>query len=277
MPKLCPDCGGLGAKSKHSPLSVFQMKVPGRLEGEGDTALPSPPYGYVEPSKEILEFLKQEVKDNTIDGFEILNITVSNSVVKGSDTALGKQIDREEMHSFILKISDEVFESFEFGIKIMGLMRYGTSFQAPQISYPKTFLIRSEYDILNEINESIAAGMPSIVIRQQLDEYVNLRFGTNQKFSSVVELAFKVDRLAIMSQIDINAGISLGKIGKWEAILHDSVYQFIEETIIDDPDFMGKDYKAQKEVLVQLAKAKETEIRPAETNTAAGLFNSLNG
>lgn len=275
--QICSTCGGHGKKNKRSPLGVYEMEIPGRLDGDGDTAIPTPPFGFVSPGVEILKHLKDEVKDNITDGFEILNITVSNSVVKGGDTALGKQIDREEMFSFILKISDEIFEALIFGYKIQGLMRYGTDFNYPEIAAPKTFLMRSEYDYLSEINESIKAQMPTIVIREQLEEYIGLRFGTNRKFGSIVGLAFKVDRLAIMSQIDINAGISLGKIGKWEAILHDSIYQFIEETINEDPEFMEKDYKVQKEVLVQMAKAKETEIRPAETNTAAGLFKELNG
>jgi hypothetical protein len=281
--KICPTCQGSGDRTKNSVLGVYKMKVPGRLDGEGDAAIPTPPFGFVAPGTEILEFLKKEVKDNIIDGFEILNITVSKSEVRGSDTALGKQIDREEMFSFILKISDEVFESFEFGLKVMGLMRYGLkangepNYLPSEISYPKTFLIRSEYDILTEVNEAKKAEMPDIVIRQLIQEFINLRFGANKNFNSVTGLAFQIDRLAILSQVDINAGISLNKIARWEAVLHDSVYQFIEEALIKDPLFLEKEFQIKKNTLIQMAKSMADAIAPPKDNTADELFNSING
>ena len=266
----CPQCNGSGNKNKHSPTGVYQLKSPTRLQ-EGDAQIPTPPLGFVAPGTEILNFLKDEIRSQIQDAFTILNIDISNSTVKGGDTALGKQIDREEMFSFLLQISNEIFSAYEFGISTMGLMRYGFDsagnpyFATPKISYPRTFAIRSEQDLTVEITTAKAGGLPDIAIRELLEQWLSVRFNSQEEVSTIVDLVFKVDRLVTKSDVDINAGIVIGKIAKWEAILHDSIYTFIDELIVSDSEFLMKDFAAKKTALIDLAKAKAAEISPIKT------------
>lgn len=261
--ELCHSCKGTGKKSKISPTGVLEMDAGGRLQ-EGDKELPTPPMGWVSPSPEILTFLSEKYQSQIRSAFAMLNIELSTSDSKGSETALGKMIDREEFFSFLKAISDEVFEAFEFGINIMGIMRYGERFVPPQMVYPRNFQIRNDYEITEEISKAKSAGLPDIAIRELLEQWIHLRFNKNANVGKIVEFVFKVDRLVAKSDVDINAGISLGTVAKWEKILHDSIYTFIAQSADEISD---ETFDVMKNKLESLAKDKAAEIAPEKIST----------
>jgi len=65
------------------------------------------------------------------------------------------------------------------------------------------------------------------------------------------------DGLIGKSDVEINAGVTIGKIEKWEAVLHDRIQNFIK----DQPEgFLDKDIAAQKQDLIRTAQ--ETLAQP---------------
>ena len=257
--KDCSKCNGTGTTNKHSPTSAFQVKTPTALDKSG-AEIAMPPFGYVAPDSQILEFSYNKVRNDIAQAFVFINIDISSSNVKGSETALGKQIDREELFNFLLQFSSEVFDSVRFGINCMGRMRYGTSFDMPKIKEPVTFSIRNEADLTTEITVAKDANIPDIAIRNLLEEYLNSRFAKSDKTRNLIKLAFFTDRLITQNMTEIAQGIAVGTIKKYEAILHSSLITFIDEATNEDKGFMDKDIAAQKEILVQKAKDKEAEL-----------------
>lgn len=263
--KTCPSCKGAGRKTISSPLGVTLLKTPNKYSTD-EEKISGAPFGWESPDAQILEFLRKEIQLGSSDALSILNLNTSNSDVKGAETALGKLVDREDMFTVLLSISNQIFELFEFSHKCIIQMRYGKEEDLPVISYPRTFSIRNEHDLTEEIAKAKENGLPDIAIRQLLIEYLYTRFSTQEETTKVVDLAFAVDRLISLSTQDIVQKKLSGSVANWEDILHTSIYTFIGEQVQNNPNFLNLPIDQQKMALIQMAKTKDTEVRPQTLN-----------
>lgn len=264
----CKKCNGEGRISKLGPMSVKQFTIPDPMNGDDTMSKwPAPGVWYVAPDPSTLEFVYKKLQNDIWQAFGFINLDVSNSDVKGTETALGKQIDREELFSFLMRISSEIFSLLHFTIETIGKMRYGESFNTPLVSPPTSFSIRNEYDLTEELTEAQEANIPDIARREIIREYCQKRFSNNRDIEKIVNLVFVVDRFITSSPTDLISKLSAGIAAKWEAVLHDSIYSFIEEILLEDDKFFEKDFKDQKAALVEKAKALTTEIAPVSNTT----------
>lgn len=268
----CPSCQGSGVQRSASPFHTIQMPVPDSFSDKSMVAAPFA--GFITPDIATPEFLDKQVDKNLARGLSILNLDKSNSSVKAGDTALGQQIDREEMFAFLLNYSDQVYSLFEFSLKTIQKMRYGTSAEEPKISKPKNFSIRTESDLTAEVAEAKKEGLPDVVIRQLIFEYINTRFSNSDRATRIVDLVFATDRIVTLSTLEISQKIAIGTIAKWEDILHTSIYMWIDDFIKNDPSFFESDFANQQQTIIKIAKTKEMEISPAKLNPDSILSNA---
>jgi hypothetical protein len=269
----CPNCHGTGKSKSSSPLGVYQVKAPNQNANGGSPDMQIPPFGWVSPNPDIMEFLRKETMYNEQKALSILNLT-SPSDAKGGETALGKQIDREESFSFIQNISTQNFELYDFSIKCILQLRYGVNVTLPELSDPKNFSIRNEAELTEELAIAKKEGLPEIAIRKILEEYLITRFNAQEETSQMVDLAFYADRLICLSSVEVAQKKLSGSVSNWEDILHTSIYSFIAELIVSDPKFFEKDIEAQKVLVVEKAKAKDAEINPVKLNPDTILANA---
>lgn len=263
----CPSCHGSGVRQKVGPMMTKQHIAPDRLTSDQDTQMPFPGLAYVAPDSAPLTFVHNKFKQDVIDAFSFVNINVSNTDVKGSETALGKQIDREELFSFIMRISNEFYDLMGFCIKTIGMMRYGREFKMPIISPPTSFAIRSEQDLTAELIEGKKAGLPDIALRQIIRDLIAKRFSNQVNIEPIVSVVFLVDRFVTSNTIDLTAKLANGTAMKWEAVLHDSIYTIIDNALLTDPNFFTKDIMAQKDYIIAESKKIAAEIHTANTAT----------
>lgn len=231
----CSSCRGTGKRNLSSPLSVIQVDAPQKdMPGAIDSAaMTIPPAGYISKveSDNQIKMLIEEVDKNISRAFAMLNIEVSNSSVKGGDTALGKQIDREELFSFLLAISQELFQLLYDSVNAMGIIRYGEAWKALQLGAPQSFAIRSDADLTEEISKAKESGMPDIAVQTLLRQYADTRFNSQEEVGDIFALVFAADRLVTLSQQEITQKLITRTVQPWEAILHDSINYFIEDAI----------------------------------------------
>lgn len=266
----CTGCGGTGLKNWSSPMSVIQVQAPNenRTTNPG-TNVQLPPAGYVSKSSEvtgILEFMRGEIESRCVTAFQMLNIDVSNSDVKGSDTALGKMIDREELFSFMLTFSNEVFALMEFMINGCGKVRYGNNWKPVEIGYPQNFAIRSDSELTEEISNAKNSKLPGYIVNFLTKQYIGTRFNSQADVERINELVQRVDSIAMMDDIAIATRLSLGLLPKWKVILHDAINYFVEKAVRDNEGFWEKTPDEQENILVQYAKAAEAETTPSRVN-----------
>lgn len=268
----CPSCNGSGNK-KPSILGVYQIRRPARQDGNTNV---SAPFGWVAPAFEPMEFLRQEIELHKNEALSILNLQSSVTNAQGSDTALGKIIDREELFSFLLSISNQLFEIFEKSGNAIIDMREGKESDKPEVSYPKNFSIRNENDITAEIAQAKAAGAPDIAIRALLIEYMNVRFNTDSGTTEITDLAFIADKIITLSSIEIANKILSKTVAPWQDVLHTSLYSFISESVENDPNFFDKPMKEKVKILEDMAKAMLLQISPVVDSTQSILETSAN-
>lgn len=272
----CPKCKGTGNK-KPGILGVYQVKMPTNLN-EASAQAKIPPFGWDAPNTEILSFLREEIEKNKRDALSVLNLQ-SDSDVKGSDTALGKMVDREDAFSMLMVISNQIFENFEFAIKAIIDMRYqeaGSNYY-PNINYPKNFNIRSEAELTQEVAIAKSQNLPEFAFRQLTIELMNRRFSENNTQSKVLDIVFYSDRLIMLSSLEVAQKKASNSIANWEDILHTSIYSFIAEQINNDPTFLDKTIDEQKNILIEVAKTKDAEINKPSSVADTIFQNIANG
>lgn len=264
LKRTCSRCNGTGTISRVGPMMVKQHLAPDPLN-PNPADIPFPGVEYIAPPSEPLEFVYNKFQQDVADAFSFIGFDVSNTKVKGSETALGKQIDREELFAFLMRISNEVFSLLSFTYDAIGKMRYMDSWEMPVISAPTSFAIRSEYDLTQELVEGKKAGLPDVAIRQMIRDFIAKRFSNQKNIEPIINLVFATDRLVTSNTIDITARLANGTCMKWEAVLHDSIYTFIDNALVEDPNFFEKSLADQKKYLIEEAKRIEAEIKTSAT------------
>jgi len=267
----CPSCNGSG-KSKPSLLGVYQIKMPTQTN-DITKGMQLPPFGWEAPDPTILDYLRKEIKDNITSALSVLGI-VSNSDVQGSDTALGKMIDREESFSMLLSISNQIFDLYQFSLDCINDYRYQNDNYAI-VTAPKTFAIRTEDELSEELNKAKESGMPEIAYRQLLLEYFDRRFATSEYNKQMIDLAFYVDRLLNLSNGDIAQKKLNGSVANWEDVLHTSLFQFTQEALNENNNFFELSIEEQATKIIEKAKQKEASIRPVTNNVAENILNNI--
>lgn len=248
---VCPACKGSG-KSRSGPLAVYDIALK-NIDGSVQQSTPTPPTGYIAPETAILEFLWKQVTDYLQSGYSILNLEVSNSFVKGTDTALGKQIDREEFFSFLLRLYNELFETLEFSIKTIGILRNGAEYEPPAINRPTNFTIRNDQELTDELaNDNI----PDFARRKILKAYNNSRFINDGQAEKMFNVISRLDKHITKSTDEILRLASAGYITKRDVLLHYNLQAWIESILIEEPDFLDRDFESEiKETISDLIDA----------------------
>lgn len=274
---ICPDCNGTGNRIKTGPMNIKTIHKPDPLGGTDQIQLPNPALGFVDPPTGSLEFTYKLNRERIDDAFAHLNIDVSGTNVKGgnNDTAKGKEIDREELFSFLLRISNEVFSLVDFIIDNVGKMRYLDKWEGATVSPPVNFAMVSAQDLIKELTMAKGANIPDILLRELLNDFEDKRFPQSNILHRMSDIVEYCDRLILYDTLQIATKLASNTVAKWEAILHDSIYTFILQEINLNPKFLDEDNEKIKDKLTEIAKAKETDIAPVLSSTA-GLLKVAN-
>lgn len=270
----CPTCHGTQQIS--SPLGVHQIPVPAeQTDSTIFSSIPTPPAGFISPNPAILEFLRKEIEANIVMAFAFVGIDISNTQVKGSDTALGKMIDREETFAFLLRVAGDMFPLMQSVINTLGRMRYVKVFEPPVITPPVTFKIRTEAELIEEITAAKKAGVNETTIKELNKQLAEQRFNTTVDSTQKIQLIYRADSLTVKTDLEINADLTLNKINKWQAILHDNIEIYIAEELDDNAKFFEN--KIEDQVAALEAKAQEQAATTAQNNgTTEGVLSSAN-
>ncbi len=268
----CSSCNGQGLKSRISPLGTLLINPTTKFE-QGEEKATQDPLKYISPDVTTLEFIHKKVESDTLKARSILHLRNKNTnVVTNDGTVTATEIldDSKGMYAFIKPISDQIFTIYEFCLNTIGRQRYGDKFEAPELSYPKTFDFKSAEDYLNDISNATANNLPPSFIQAALMQYINAYYGDNQNTNRIFKLVISADRLFGLSQDDINMKLARGTVSKWEDILHSSSLNFINDSILSDEKFIEKPIEEQVLILQDIAKMKQLEIegKPLDLNAA---------
>jgi hypothetical protein len=264
----CPACKGSGKKSL-GPTSVIEVLARDPRPGAGPTELPTDPLKFVAPDPTILEYLDKRIEKHRNKAFSMFFDTDKAT----SETATGKQLEKEEWQTFMSGFARELFGLLGFAIEAIGFMRFGASFAEVEISYPKTFNFRTPESITAEIATAKKEGLPATYQKALTLEAVETRFGSDKVTMSDIELQMAIDKLWYMDALQVRAGLGV-TISTPEALLHQNFTTYLEQARIEDDGFDELDTTAKRAVLLALAQVDNAEIEAARPtpNITANLF-----
>lgn len=273
---VCPDCNGLGTKSRISPMGVMLLK-PKTNTDDGDSTFTGDPMKYVSPEVHTLELLRTEIEGAMLKARNVLHLNNSNTEVKGSTdmTATGQFMDMKAMYAFIKPISDQLFNLYESIVNAIGLQRYGADYAGIELAYPVTFDFQTTSDYIAEITALLAAGAPPFMVQAVMMKFLRALFYNEKTAAKAFDLLVHSDRLISINQTDIAYGLSKGTVALYEAILHDSGISFVNDLFLENDKFFEQDFIVQKQQLIERVKAKASEVAPASnTDNVIDLLNA---
>lgn len=291
----CPSCKGYGLKNRISPLGDLIIN-PGSALSAGETGqMMANAIKFVGPDPQSLVFVRENIAANEDKAREILHL--KNTSAKNALTAEEIRKDQKAMDAFLRPISDQDFTLFEFLTDTIGWQRYKQDYKKIYFSYPNSFDQKTSQDYIEEIKSAQEGKIPTIVIQSLVYAYLKTLFYNEQETINIYRLIVETDRLLCLSNDDINIKLNNGTAQKWESILHDSAFFFVEQLMQEHKDdvstengascvypdvcvaesgFFTNSFADQQAMLIEKAKSKEAEIKLLPTKTVNTIDTILN-
>lgn len=264
----CNSCHGSGHKMTFSFGKDFVIPMPENVAQTDTTTLPTPPFGVVDPPVASITFLDEKVKFLKETAFLNLNISVTDKPT--GVTATEKDIDEDELISFLMQISGEEFYLMEEIIDAHTFMRWGKE-DVVEVKKPTEFRIRSSADLTEELKKGIEAKLPAPYLLKLLDENIEQRFQNDKDMPQLIKTVALIDPLMTADNLTVNSMASDGSIEKWQKNLHYCIYNFLYLKLEENPKYLETDINTIKTDMETMSKSMVVKT----PNTAVDILGSL--
>jgi len=258
-PKTCPSCQGTGLKRVTGPFGVYQVSSD-KLQGSDLKGMVPVQYATVpvEPTK-MLEVRVDRLHER---GLEALNMDIVNDIGE-NQSGVAKVIDRGELYDFLYKVASVVFDTHLTNIYyFMNKYMFGVvdsnpgrdiEKNLPEISKPVKFDISSTPELTAEYKMAKDAEVNPEYLRQKQIALISKEFANNPDLKRKLILIVELDPLPGLTVEEADQLFTTGVISKEDATLHFQMSKFINQALIEDPNFYNLDQKAKLDVLNKYA------------------------
>ena len=244
--ETCQTCKGTGSKNLFSPFNaVHVVRGSGAIE---NSTPPAPHVYWVDPPQGALDSTRAEIRENRDIAFDYIGLKYSNSEVKGSETALGKMIDREKTYSTYKMYSQDVEMTMQWWYDNWSELMFPLEKEREISVYSFNNFRTTSTAEVNEIFTALQKdNAPQYILINLLREYYN-SIGETEKFKIVNKYyLYKSD------DMNIKKG-SLGYYDKIHIVISDNIMKWIEdEGVMDMNDFQLDAYLREKATLLMAA------------------------
>lgn len=251
--KTCQRCSGKGWINGRGPYGVTTVRNDA-FEGSKQEF---PGVQYIDKPIDIVELTEKKVKDSISSGFQSINLDIIDKVGE-NQSGKAKQIDRTELESFLIKISDNLFDNILTNtFKYVSKWRYGVVQQdfLPTINKPTKFNAFSELLLAEEMKHLKEAGVnPNTLVQMELD-FIAKKFPNDldkQKFNQNI---INLDPLSDKSEEEKADIVLTGGTTRENYIISTNIRGFLLSAIEDDEEFLEKDRKDKIAKMQEMAKA----------------------
>lgn len=257
-PIQCRTCNGKGI----APLNPYEhLTIP--LPRAGESPLPTPYMGYVEKNTDIARLQEERIRQHIFDALASINMEYLADVpVSQSGTA--KQVDREELYSFVHSVAVDCCRIIAEVIADMAYWRYmPAGFGAEQIEdMLPAVIVPERYDLLNggvlvdEITKMVQAKVdPAIINAAQID-LAEKRFASDPTVRDMVKLKLLLDPFAGMPEENISLLRTFNAISQTDVVIHANINEFINRAISEDKNFGALPVEDQRKKMMDYAAEK---------------------
>ena len=209
----CKVCKGTGRIISRSPYGVFLKEKGGNVldSNYGNDAM----IRFVAPPVDIIEYSGKAWETLLKKAEEALHLDKIDEAQSG----VAKNIDREDSFMVLTKISNNLFDEIIYkSLLIIEKFRNVANPSDPVIIKPISFSMKTEYDLINEINMLHDRNAPVAFLVEATKDLAKKRFSGNKSISRMVEVLVAYDPIYHLDTKDKHMLMLSGTIKKDDLI-----------------------------------------------------------
>lgn len=268
-PIKCPSCSGKGLL----PLNPFEhLVLPAPRAGE--PAIPTPPIGYVQKQTDIAKLQEERIRQHIYDALSAINMEYLADTPL-SQSGVAKQVDREELYSFVHSIAEDIVRIMDEIIYDICAWRYSgvtSDIRAllPYIPVPERFDMLSGKVLVDELTSMVNAKVDPAIINAAQIELAGKKFNDSE-VKDLVVLKLKLDPFAGVPEENISLQRMYNAIDQNDLIIHANINKFVTRALEEVQDFANLSYADQMAVMLRYSQERRVLPAPAPTPADAGL------
>ena len=268
-PIKCPSCSGKGLL----PLNPFEhLVLPAPRPGE--PAIPTPPIGYVQKQTDIAKLQEERIRQHIYDALSAINMEFLAETPL-SQSGVAKQVDREELYSFVHSIAEDIVRIMDEIIYDICAWRYSgvtSDIRAllPYIPVPERFDMLSGKVLVDELTSMVNAKVDPAIINAAQIELAGKKFNDSE-VKDLVVLKLKLDPFAGVPEENISLQRMYNAIDQNDLIIHANINKFVTRALEEVQDFANLSYADQMSVMLRYAQERRALPPPAPNPADAGL------
>ena len=225
----CKVCRGTGRIISRSPFGVFLKEKGGNVldSNYGNDAMirfVSPPVDIIEYSGKAWETLLKKAED-----------ALHLDKIHEPQSALAKRVDQEDGFMMLIKISNNIFDEIIYkSLLIIEKYRNVSSPSDPIIVKPISFSMKTEIDLINEINMLSDKNAPVAFLVETTKDLAKKRFSGNVAVSRMVEIVVSYDPIYHINTKDKQLLVESGSITKKELIKSLYAYKTLAKLVSEN-------------------------------------------
>ena len=268
-PIKCPSCSGKGLL----PLNPFEhLVLPAPRAGE--PAIPTPPIGYVQKQTDIAKLQEERIRQHIYDALSAINMEYLADTPL-SQSGVAKQVDREELYSFVHSIAEDVVRIMDEIIYDICAWRYSgvtSDIRAllPYIPVPERFDMLSGKVLVDELTSMVNAKVDPAIINAAQIELAGKKFNDSE-VKDLVVLKLKLDPFAGVPEENISLQRMYNAIDQNDLIIHANINKFVTRALEEVQDFANLSYADQMSVMLRYSQERRLLPAPAPSPADTGL------
>lgn len=256
--ETCSNCNGSGLVSGSSPYGVYYQEDYNPALDASEVAATKAPVIWHSPDIAPLENYQQAYEKMYLSCEKALGLDKTNEVQSG----IAKTIDKEDVYSMYMKISDNVFRIIERIYDLIESYRNPQSFVKPVVIKPTSFDMRSETDLINEIKLLKESQAPANVLKEVYRELFRKRYAGNMDLIMMYDFLIDSDPLFTMTAEEKALLLNLNLINKEDVIYSLNASNILSGLIVNEKN--KKEFYSNKDTL----KARITALLPTTIQTS---------
>lgn len=263
----CNKCTGTGRITSRGPFGQLTIN---REALNPDSPIPTPPKDYIKKDIEPVRELKLIIKEEKEAGFAAINMEILNKVGE-NQSGVAKTIDRQDLDSFLLRVSNHVFKYFLPNIiYYTALWRYSkvtdVNEYLPVIHAPKDFGVLSVNELMSEYQEAAKSKVSQSYLRRIEEEIVNTKFGNNEMERLKNLAIIRLNPFPNKSSDDLLSDLASASIKREDWIKTNYIEMLVDIAIKEDEGFLDLEIVEKNDVIDTIIKTRFSDLKPPTLN-----------
>lgn len=227
----CRICKGTGRVITRSPFGVFLREKNNSILDGGSNNSSEPMIRFVSPPVDVIEYSGNAWQTLLKKAEEALHLNLIDEAQSGK----AKEIDREDSFMVLTKISNNIFDEIIFkSLTFIEGYRNVTNPMSPVIVKPISFSMKTENDLIDEINKLNDKNAPICFLVETTKDLARKRFSGNKSITRMVEILVTYDPIYHINTKDKSMLLASGTIKKEDLIKSLYAFKVLSQIVADN-------------------------------------------